>query len=221
MNRNYVNIGLALLVAVLLIVFVLVARPSLVPGSSGAITVSTSTIQADTAIYTIHADYPVFGITDLDEAILGAVHVGVADIEGTPANPSPNDIKNTFTSTFDSVYTDPDIASARVILSEYTGGAHNISVAATFNYNRQTHSFFTLGDVLHMTGLSLRQLSADAQTQLTAKYGSVQFPDGIAATSTNFAAFTIDKDNVTFTLQEYQAEPYSDGMPQVVVPRVL
>jgi hypothetical protein len=221
MNRTYVNVALALFVAVLLIIFVLVAHPSFLPGSSSTITISTSTIQTDTAIYTIDANYPVFGIPNLDDAILGAVHVGVADIEGTPANPSPNNIKNSFTSSFDSIYSDAQVASARVILSEYTGGAHDISVAAAFNYDRQTKTFLTLGDVLTMTGLSLQQLSADAKTQLDTHYGSVQFPDGIAATSTNFATFNINKDDVIFTLQEYQAEPYSDGMPEVVVPRVL
>jgi hypothetical protein len=220
MNRTYTNSALVLLVIILLAVFVIVARSSSTSGG-GTITVATSTIQTNAATYTIHADYPVFGIPTLDDAILGAVHVGVASIEGAPANPSPNNIKNTFTGTFDSVYTDVQIASARVLLSEYTGGAHNISVAATFNYNRQTSAFLTLSDVLHFTGLSLDQLSADAKSQLIAKYGSVQFPEGIAATSTNFAAFTVDKQNVTFTLQEYQAEPYSDGMPQVVVPRVI
>lgn len=220
MNRNYINIALSVLIAVLLVAFVVIVRSPTLPNLPAVISVSTSTIQADTATYSINANYPVFGIPALDSQIVDAVNVGVADVEGAPANPPPSATQNQFTSSFDSVYTDGSIASVRLILSEYTGGAHDISVAVGFNYDRTTGAMLTLDDALALTGDTLQQVSDIATSQLTKQFGSVQSADGIAPTAQNFATFTIDKDNVTFTLQEYQAEPYSDGMPEIVIPRI-
>ena len=218
-NHNYTYMAAAA-VLVIIGIAIMAGNASKMSFLPAVIAVSTSTIQTETPIYSIKADYPVFGIPALDSQIVDAVNVGVADIEGTPPNPSPNHIKNEFSSTYDSVYTDASIASARLLLSEYTGGAHDITVATGVNYDRSTGAFLTLGDALALTGDTLDQVSAIAKSQLIKRYGSVAFPKGLAATSTNYSAFTIDKDSVTFTIQEYQAEPYSDGMPQIVIPRI-
>ena len=220
MNRTYTNVILAIVVVILLCIFIVVLRSPSSPNLPAVISVATSTIQSETPIYSIKADYPVFGIPDLDSQILEAVNVGVSNIEGTPANPSPNGIKNEFISSYDSVYTDANIASARLILSEYTGGAHNISVAVGFNYDRKAEKLLTLDDALAFTGDSLAQVATLAKTQLTKQFGAVQFPEGLDPTPENFATFVVNKDSVIFTIQEYQAEPFSDGMPEIVIPRV-
>jgi hypothetical protein len=218
MNRTYINVALAIIVAVLLIALALIVR-SPTPGNLPAvISVSTSTIATTAPTYSIAADYPVFGIPDLDSKIVDVVHVGVANIEGVAAD--PDGTKNQFTSSYDSVYTDASDASVRLILSEYTGGAHDISAAVGLTYDRQAGTFLTLDDALALTGDTLDQISAIAKMQLTKQFGSVAFPDGIAPTAENFATFTVSKSSVIFTIQEYQAEPYSDGMPEIVVPRV-
>ena len=216
MNRTYIYTALALVVV---IGGILIFTASAHKGEPVVISVATSTIQQDSSSYTIKADYPVFGLQILDDKTQAIIETGIDDLEGQAANPSPNGTKNEFQSTFDHVYIDPDLVSVRLILSEYTGGAHNISVATALNYNRSTGGFLTLDDALSLTGDTLTQISAAAKVQLAKQYGSVAFPEGITPTTENFATFTVDKDNVTFVLQEYQAEPYSDGMPEVVVPR--
>ncbi len=220
MNRNYAYAALGVAIVIVGIAIYAGMSSTSTDNASSVIAVATSTIAASTTAYRIEADYPVFGIKALDSQIVDAVNLGVADIEGMPANPSPNGIQNEFVSAFDSVYSDPSIASVRLILSEYTGGAHDISVATGFVYNRATGTFLTLGDALALTGDTLDQVAVLAKSQLIKKYGSVAFPDGLDATSTNYSAFTVDKTDVIFTLQEYQAQPYSDGMPQIVVPRI-
>lgn len=183
--------------------------------------VATSTIASETDTYKIRADYPVFGISDIDATIRGAVEAGVASFEKEPANPSPNDIKNEFVTTFDSVYDGKDYASVRLILYQYTGGAHGISVAAGVTYDRAKGELLTLDDALVLIGTTLPELSEIALQQLTERLGEDGlWPEGVAPSPENFAVFTVNEDAVVFTFQHYQVAPYASGMPQVVVPRV-
>lgn len=193
---------------------------TLLPQESRKVAVTTASINEDAEYYSIQAEYPQFGIPALDGEIRGAVEVAVAGLKAQPANPSPHGIKNEFSSTFDSVYIGPDIVSVRLLLSQYTGGAHGLSVAVGVNYDRANKKLLTLDDALALTGKTLEQVSASALAQLNERYSEVQFPDGAAPAPENYAAFTVDAENVTFTFQQYQVEAYALGMPQVVIPRV-
>jgi len=182
--------------------------------------VSTSTIAESTSAYDVEASYPVFGVPILDAKIKETVDNGIADITAIPLDDSRADFKNEFNSTFDSVYRGDDIISVRLLLSQYSGGAHGLSTAIGINYDIKNEKFLTLDDALAMTGETLQGLSESASSALASEYGSVQFPEGLEPRPENFAAFTIGKDSINFTFQEYQVEAYAAGMPQFSVPRI-
>jgi len=218
MTRTQIAAGIAVLLLALGAYFAWKGVPTLF--SIGP-SVATSTIADETDVYKIHADYPVFGVPDLDATIKGAIEASVASLKAEPANPSPNNIKNEFVSTFDSIYDGKDYASVRLILYQYTGGAHGISVAAGVTYDRAKGEMLSLDDVLLLTGKTLPEISDIAKQQLTEKLGeNGVWPEGAAPSPENFAAFTVNEEAVTFTFQQYQVAPYSSGMPQVIVPRV-
>jgi len=217
---------LFVLVAIILIAlaafFMLQPPPMAATQQTGgtAISVSTSTITDETSVYSIHADYPVFGIPALDAKIKQTIDTGIADIKSTDANPSPNNIQNEFESTFDDVYIGDDIVSVKLLLSQYTGGAHNNSIAIGINYDRATGTFLTLDQALSLTGKTLSEVSELAKSSLTSDFESVQFPEGAAPTPDNYSTFVINKNSVTFIFQEYQVEAYAAGQPEVSIPRI-
>ena len=214
-----------------LLIFVAVLTTSLFlrhgPGISAvhkatqaALAVSTSTISEETPVYSIHAAYPVFGIPELDAKIKKIIEAGVADVKGSDTNPSPNVVQNEFSSLFRKPYIGPDVISVELLLSQYAGGAHNNSVAVGINFDPTTKKYLTLDEALKQTGKTLQSVSVLAKEQLTREFGAVQFPEGIAPTKDNYTTFVIEKDAVRFIFQEYQAEAFSAGMPEIRVPRM-
>lgn len=191
-----------------------------VPQGGGKVAVTTASINEEAENYSIQAEYPQFGIPALDAEIRGAVEAAAAELKAQSLEPSPASAKNEFTSTFDSVYIGPDIVSVRLLLSQYTGGAHGLSVAVGVNYDRTEKKLLTFDDALAHTGKTLKQVSERALAQLKERYGEVQFPEGAAPAPENYTAFTMDAENVTFTFQQYQVQAYALGMPQITVPRV-
>ena len=184
------------------------------------ISISTSTIKEQTPAYSITANYPVFGVPEVDAKIKQTIDAGIADIKTAEANPSPNGIQNEFISMFQKSFVDDSFISVELLLSQYTGGAHNNSEAVGVNFNRATKKFLTLDDALKLTGKSLKDLSVIAKNELTKQFDSVQFPEGIAPVRENFATFVVEKNAVRFIFQEYQVESFAMGMPEFRVPIV-
>lgn len=194
--------------------------------STGNVQMTTARIEDESAAYTIDAQYPQFGlpaeasaqagIASINAQIKGAVEGAVAEFKNLPKNPSDSATpKNEFTGSFDSVYVGPDIVSVKLILSQYTGGAHPVTLVSGVNYDRATGRLLLLDDALKLIGKSVGQVSAEATAELKAELGDAMFEEGANTNPENFSSFVISADKVTFIFQQYQVAPYAAGVQEV------
>lgn len=209
---------LAVLAGILYLLMPYVRTPFVsTPGtSSGSIQMTTERIQEDSAVYTINVQYPQFGIPAIDAQIRKSVEDAVLEFKSLPPNPPDSATpKNEFTGTFDSVYVGPDVVSVKLILSQYTGGAHPLTLFSGANYDRKTGRLLLLDDALRLIGKSVQQVSAEATAQLETKLGDAMFEEGANTNPENFSSFVISTDTVTFIFQQYQTAAYAAGPQEV------
>lgn len=187
--------------------------------SAPSLSVSTKTIDEETERYLLHVKYPHFGSAAIDRAIDARImqDVDVFKSEARAIDFVPTGMYE-MSSTFDTVTTSADVASARLVLSQYTGGAHPNATVIGLNFDPKSGSAYTLADALRMTGMSLQALATEAKRQLKAAYGeAIQFPEGADPTAENYSAFVIGEKEVTFYFQPYQVAAYAAGILDVSV----
>lgn len=174
------------------------------------------TIREDSESFTVGASYPQTGITAIDADIEATVRAAVEQFKTYPANPVDSSVpQNEFLGTFDSVYIGPDVVSAELVFSEYTGGAHPNAAIVGLNYDAATAKKLTLDDALGMIGLSLEQVAAEADAKFKAELAEAYFPEGAEPAAENYSVFIVDADSVTFIFQNYQVGPYAAGPQEI------
>ncbi len=185
------------------------------------LSLTTATIKEDADLYSIDIEYPHFNNPAIDATIDGLVRRGVAEFKADAvATDHPPTTKYELTGRFDTPYMDDDVASARLLLSHYTGGAHPNTIVYGLNYDSKTGAVYVLDDALRLTGLTLQQLSVESLRQLNEKAADeIQFPGGAEPRVENYGAFVIGEDDVTFFFQQYQVAAYAAGILKVTVPR--
>lgn len=217
------------LLALLVLCGIALALYNSAPRSSGTAVkpaveahVATTTIKEDTAKYTIDIAYPKFGIPSIDSQIDAMIATTSAQLMAEAnADDSGQSAKYELISQFDSVYTGSDIVSARLVVSEYTGGAHPNTNVWGLNYDAKTGAALSLSDALALTGLTLQQVAASSKQQLAKSLGGeFIFPEGADASIDDYSAFVVSKDAVTFYFQPYQVAAYAAGISQTTFPRV-
>lgn len=191
------------------------------PATPSATEMTVTHIYEDTDAYKIDAEYPQVGIPSIDAQIEKSVRDALAEFKTLPQNPHDSAMpQNEFTGRFDKVYVGSDVVSTELILSQYTGGAHPITLFSGVNYDRATGKLLLLDDVLKMIGLTTEQLSAKASEQLKATLGdSFLFPEGANTNPENFSSFVVGTSTVTFIFQQYQVAPYAAGEQEVSFPK--
>ena len=201
----------------LIVTTVHIPAPALMPGGAPGVQINVVQLYDDSAAYTVHVQYPQFGIANVDAVVKNYVDKAVADIKTLPPNPPDSATpQDSLEGTFDAIYVGPDVVSAELIFSEDTGGAHPNTALLGVNVNRSTGKELTLDDALSMIGLTLQQVSDTAKQQLQQKLGDgFAFPDGAAPTADNYGVFLVSADKVTFVFNDYQVAPYSEGPQQV------
>ncbi len=166
--------------------------------------------------YAINITYPQFGVAAIDSQIKAAVDAAVDEIKSIPANPAGSATpQNSLDGSFNSVYIGPDAISVTLVLSQYTGGAHPMTILSGLNFDRTTGKRLGLEDALALTGLTVGEVSAQATAELQTKLGESFFPEGTTTNPENFSSFKISADKVTFIFQQYQAGPYAAGPQEV------
>ena len=178
--------------------------------------VSTGSISEETAAYVIDAQFPKFGMPAIDAKIEKSVNETITEFKALPANPpemaSP---QNELTVRYESPYVGSDVVSVRLIISEYTGGAHSNSVFSGLNFDKATSRQLLQSDAFKMIGLTAQQVSIAATAQLKEKLGDVFFAEGSDSNPENFSSFVISADTVTFIFQPYQVAAYAEGPQEV------
>ena len=198
--------------------YVYTQRPAM--RSGGEPSLSTAEIQAATAAYTVDVQYPQFGNAHIDAQIRADVERAVAEFEALPPNPPDSAAaQSSFTGRFDKVYIGPDVVSVELILSQYTGGAHDITLLSGENFDRTTGIKLGLEDALRLIGMTVQQVSASSSEQFRQKLGDAFFSDGASDDPNNFSSFVISKDAVTFIFQEYQVAAFAAGPQFISFPR--
>ena len=200
-------------------------RPRLasdVPSSTQAeVEITTATVAEETGTYVLNVQYPQFGIAAIDADIKSKVDAALAEFRAYPPNPPESAVaKNELTGTYEDIYVGPDVISVKLILSQYTGGAHPLTLFSGLNYDRATGRQLLQSDAFAMIGLTVEEVSAQANAELQTKLGDAFFADGASADPENFSSFIVSKEAVTFIFQEYQVAPYAAGPQEVSFPKV-
>jgi hypothetical protein len=227
-TRVWVLIGIVVVIVLALIFLETQTQmtPLSLQGSSQQVGVSTSTITASTTDYTVDASYPQFGIPAIDSQIKATVVSAEQDLISQAEQDQP--VENgyspyNFTSLFDSAYIGPDYVSVRLVLSDYTDGAHENPLIVGETFDRATGQPVTLDQALALTGKTLDQVAQEAKQQLaqnpdTAPTG--MWASGSDPTTDNYQEFLINQSDVIFIFNPYQVAPFSSGAPEVSIARI-
>lgn len=191
------------------------------PQSFTAGSVTSVTVAESAETYAIDVKYPQFGIAAVDLDIKAKIDAAVAEFKAIPPNPPESATpQNEFTGTFGDVYVGPDVVSAELILSQYTGGAHPMTIIRGANYDTTTGEQLLQEDAFRMIGKTLEEVSAEATAKLKVKLGETMFEEGANTNPENFRSFIVSEDEVTFIFQQYQVASYAQGIQEVSFPRV-
>src|SRR6185503_899375 len=124
--------------------------------------VTTKSIKEETSTYAITIDYPQFGAPVIDDEIRKDISDAIVDfktfIDESQGSDEP---QNTLDGKYDSVYVGPDVVSAKLLFSQYTGGAHELPLLSGINFDRSTGKRLLLDDVLPMIGKATTEVSAE------------------------------------------------------------
>ncbi len=177
---------------------------------------TTARVSDETARYSVDVQFPKFGIPAIDARIGKIVDDAIAELKALPANPpdmaSP---QNELTIRFESPYIGHDIISVKLIISEYTGGAHPNSLFSGLNFERSNGRQLLQDDAFRMIGLNAQQVSIASSAQLKEKLGDAFFTEGANSNPENFSSFLISADKVTFIFQPYQVAAYAAGPQEI------
>ena len=174
--------------------------------------------------FIVNALYPKFGIASVDARIEDAAMEEIAlfkeaakeyppEIEGTPLYE--------LAISFKVIQQSADLLSVELLISQYLGGAHGLTMVRGINVDPRTGKEFMLEDALGLIGLDLPEVSVRTIGQLKKVFGEdVIFEEGAAPSPENYSTFIVDDKNVTFLFQQYQVAAYAAGLPEAIFPRV-
>lgn len=180
------------------------------------IQVTRKNIKEETDTHMVDVVYPQFGIPAIDTQIEQLIKSSVAEFKMLPPNPPESAVpKHSMDGLYDSVYVGPDVVSFRLVLSQYTGGAHPLTLISGLNYDRATGRQLLQQDAFTMIGKTVQEVSAAATAELKSKLGDAMFEEGANSNPENFSSFVISEDKVTFIFQQYQVAAYAAGVQEV------
>ena len=117
-----------------------------------------------------------------------------------------------------------DILSARMILYQYTGGAHGGSLYYSWNWSKSQQKFLSLGDALSLKDFSslrvkVREALFESQKQGNEydKYRKDHIHRGTQKPE-DFKIWNFHQDGIRIIFPEYQVASYAGGRFEVFVP---
>lgn len=184
--------------------------------------VESVSIQEESETHLVEVQYPQFGILAIDSDIREKVGAAVAEFQALPPNPPESAAaQHTFNGSFENVHVGTDVISFVLVLSQYTGGAHPLTLVSGLAYDRATSEQLLQEDAFQMIGMTVAEVSEAASAELAQKLGEGFFEEGANTNPENFSSFVVSADSVTFIFQQYQVAAYAAGVQEVSFPRVL
>ena len=137
-----------------------------------------------------------------------------------PSGVGPSTLIGTVTTDFDS---DQIVSVSFDEFTYFSGAAHGITVATTFNFDALTGQPYRLADLFTPSSNWLVALSRASRGALSRLFGSaalttVWIDPGTTPKASNFSAWSITPWGLQITFGDYQVAPYSAGMPQITIP---
>jgi Protein of unknown function (DUF3298) len=118
--------------------------------------------------------------------------------------------------------TSPTLASFTLTWYDNVSGTDPTTNVETINYDLGTGARLGITDIFPDTSAGLAILSVQSQAMLQAylgkDYDANIVSQGTAASPSNFATWSFTTGGLKITFPEYQVAPYSDGMPEIVIP---
>ncbi|MDO8514253.1 MAG: DUF3298 domain-containing protein [bacterium] len=181
-----------------------------------SVQITTANVNEETSVYTIDVQYPKFGISAIDAKVGKIVNDTIAEFKTLPPNPpGMSSPQNELTVRYESPYVGPDVVSFKLVISQYTGGAHPNSLFSGLNFDRISGKQLLQDDAFKMIKLTAQQVSVAVSAQLKERLGETFFAEGANSNPENFSSFLISAGKVTFIFQPYQVAPYSAGPQEV------
>jgi hypothetical protein len=104
--------------------------------------------------------------------------------------------------------------------SLYTGGVHSTDTVRSFTYNIETGDSVAIDDLVSQDQLaSISEIAKSAlSVQLGVQRDSSFIDSGTVALYGNFDTFFFTPEGIVFVFQMYQVAPYSQGVPEILLP---
>jgi len=214
--------------------------------NNAGIPMTVQTVNDETALYKIQAEYPSFDATldRLNKEVEKTVSSRVEEFK-TQAAQNWEDMKQFRSSgeatsaypespyTFFVNWTSQQITRSYVSfvinIEWYTGGANMAQDSVTFNWNVRKNTPVFLADVFSGKSDYLARISAYTRSDLKKQFmaqgteeryiAEDMLIQGTTPTVENFSRFTFDDTTITFYFPKYQVAPGASGPQKVVMPR--
>ncbi|MBI5456801.1 DUF3298 and DUF4163 domain-containing protein [Candidatus Kaiserbacteria bacterium] len=179
------------------------------------IQLTEKTLEEENDVFKVSMRYPQFGIPAIDTQVQGLVTDAAAEFTSDSPDTLVTSAKYELMSTYDKLYVGDGMASTRLAISSYMGGAHPNTGIVGLNYELSTGKQLSLNDALSMIGMTLGEVASKADAELSKTLREAYFKEGAEAKVENYETFIVSADAVTFIFQQYQVAPYAAGVQEV------
>ena len=201
------------------------------------ISVQDKKITDNTKPFKIDITYPSFsGADDLNKKIADFVNSQISDFKTNslendsavkkidPVSYAKYPREYDLTIGYDKGIVDENTISTVLEVYSFTGGAHGATTFISFNYNPKTKTEIKLADLFTgqpdylktISDFSIKYLTGQIDPQMLDKSW---LNTGAGPVAENFSVFLINKDNITFYIQQYQVAAGAAGEFKVVFPK--
>lgn len=182
--------------------------------------------------YQVKIDCPFFEKEPVINAVLTTIiqqHIAVFDKEVFSEKMLTMPRVGTFDIKHSTIYEDEEYISFILSIYQFTGGAHGSTALIPVTYSKRTKKLLSLEEAIQPARKDwLKVLSDEVRRQLTAELKKKLFAsneewikNGTEPIEENFKVFALEKDAIRIVFNQYQVGPYSSGIKEVVMSRML
>jgi hypothetical protein len=174
-------------------------------------------ITSSTNLWTIKANYPVYGDDFIDSKVASLIEQQITDFKSSAGEDAISENwKNELIVTYDIYKTANHFISIVFKSYQFTGGAHGNTVHTSLILNTEFKKTYSISDFFEGNVVSLVQ--AKVRDALREKLSSPEFIEVGTEKLSDFEVFSLTDTNITFWFAPYQVAAYSEGLQKVSLP---